>query len=81
VVEYKAVGDAEWEKATEIRIPTSTTYEVELNALKSDVQYVCRATFNQTTTEEKTFYFVGEQLENAGFEDWHIKGEGMKALY
>ena len=81
VVEYKAVGDAEWEKAAEIRIPTSTTYEVELNALKSDVQYVCRATFNQTTTEEKTFYFVGEQLENAGFEDWHIKGEGMKALY
>ena len=52
VVEYKAVGDAEWEKAAEIRIPTSTTY-----------------------------YFVGEQLENAGFEDWHIKGEGMKALY
>lgn len=81
VVEYKVVGDAEWEKASEIRIPTATTYEVELKALKSDVLYVCRATFNQTTTDEKTFHFIGEQLENSGFEEWHVKGEGMKALY
>lgn len=81
VVEYKAVEDAEWQQVSEIRVPTATTYEAELNTLNSNVQYVCRAKFNQTMTEEKTFYFVGEQLENAGFEEWHIKGEGTKALY
>ena len=81
VVEYKIAGGADWTAAAGVRTPTSTTYEVELNALKSDVQYVCRATFNQTTTEEQTFYFEGEQLENAGFEEWHVKGEGTKALY
>lgn len=80
-VEYKAASDADWTVASEVRFPTATTYEVELNGLKSDVQYLCRATFGQTVTEEQAFYFEGEQLENSSFDDWHVEGEGLRALY
>ena len=81
VVEYKAESDADWTTATNLSLPTASTYEVILTALKSDVKYLCRATFGATTTGEQTFYFLGEQLENSSLDEWHIQGEGMRALY
>lgn len=81
VVEYRADGEAVWTKVAAVRTPTSTTYEVQLTDLHSDVQYHLRATFSGTTLAEKTFYFEGEQLENSSFDAWHIEGTGTKALY
>ena len=81
VVEYKAEGEAVWTQATDLRFPTSTTYEAELTGLKSDVKYLYHVTFNGTATTDKEFYFIGEQLENSSLDEWHIKGEGLRALY
>lgn len=81
VVEYKAEDDATWTKATDLRFPTATTYEAELTGLKSDVKYVYHVVFGETVTEDQTFYFIGEQLENSSLDEWHIEGEGTRALY
>lgn len=83
VVEYKAVSDATWTTVAEsdIKLPTSTTYEVEFKGLHSDVQYTYRVSFGSKTIDGQPFYFIGEQLENSSFDDWHITGEELRPLY
>lgn len=83
VVEYKAVSDATWTTVAEsdIKLPTSTTYEVEFKELHSDVQYTYRVSFGSKTINGQPFYFIGEQLENSSFDDWHITGEELRPLY
>ncbi len=82
-VEYREENASAWTivPQNEVRFPTSTSYEVILSMLQSDVKYFCRATFNGKTLESESFYFVGEQLPNSSFDNWHIEGEGKKALY
>ena len=83
VVEYKALSDAVWTTipADDISYPTATTYEVEINNLHSDVQYIWRVTIGSKVIEGEPFYFIGEQLENSSFDNWHLEGTGKQALY
>ena len=83
VVEYRAENDADWTtvSASDVKYPTSTTYQVELKDLHSFIKYLYRVTFDGKTLEGEPFYFEGEQLENSNFDEWHIEGEGRNALY
>ena len=83
VVEYREESTSVWTTVAQgdVRYPSSTSYEVVLSVLRSDVKYLCRVTFGGKTIEGEPFYFQGEQLKNASFNDWHIEGEGTKALY
>lgn len=82
-LEYREDGSSVWTTVpqSEVRNTTSTSYEVVLNMLHSDVKYFCRASFGGNILESEPFYFIGEQLENNSFDNWHIEGEGKKALY
>ena len=82
-VEYKAATDAAWTAVdpSEVRYPTSTSYEVVLNKLHTDVQYVYRVTFNGKVIEGEAFYFQGEQLENSSFENWTVQDKNGNQLY
>ena len=82
-VAYKAQSDAEWSTVADARVksPTATSYEVELNDLHSDTPYLYRVVIGSKIIEGGPFYFQGEQLENSSFDNWHIEGEGKKALY
>lgn len=83
VVEYRAESESDWTTvpASDVKYPTSTTYQVEFKNLHSNIKYFYQVTFNGTTLEGEPFYFEGEQLENSSFDEWHIEGEGKKALY
>ena len=83
VVEYRAESDADWTTvpASDMKYPTSTTYQVELKDLHSFIRYLYRVTFDGNTLEGEPFYFEGEQLKNRSFDEWHIEGEGRSALY
>ena len=82
-VEYKATADAAWTAVapSDVRYPTSTSYEVVLDRLHTDVEYTYRVTFNGKTIEGSSFYFEGEQLPNSSFDDWQITGDEKKPLY
>lgn len=83
IVEYRAESDATWTTvpAAEVNYPSATTYEVVLKSLHTDVNYVCHVKFGSEQSTEMPFTFTGEQLENSSFSDWHIQGEGARALY
>ena len=83
IVEYKAASDATWTTVadSDVKYPTSTSFEVEFKGMHSDVQYTWRATIGSKTIEGEPFYFEGEQLENSSFDSWHLEGSGKKALY
>ena len=85
VVEYKEEGGS-WNTvpASALKLPTSTSYEVVLSTLKSDVKYIYKVSFGGIVTQEKEFYFVGEQLENASLDNWHfdpVGSDGKFKLY
>ena len=82
-VTYKAQSDDSWTSVTDeqVKTPTATSYEVELNNLHSDTPYLYRVEFPGFSLAGGPFYFQGEQLENSSFDHWHIEGEGKKALY
>lgn len=82
-VAYKAQSDANWitVAAGQVKTPTATSYQVELNDLHSDTPYLYRVTIGSKVIEGGPFYFQGEQLENSSFDRWHTEGEGKKALY
>ncbi len=83
IVEYREENASTWITVpkSEVKFPTSTSYEAILNTLQSDVKYFCRASFNGKTLESESFYFIGEQLPNSSFDNWHTEGTGKKALY
>ena len=82
-VEYRAEGEDTWTTVASemVKLPTSTSYEIDFDALHNDVQYYFRVTFGDKTLEGEPSYFVGEQLKNSSFEDWQITGDEKHPLY
>lgn len=84
IVEYKVKSDVNWIPiaASDVKYPTSTSYEVVLDKLHTDIQYIYRVIFDGKILEGVPFYFEGEQLENSGFDNWSsTMGNNGKLLY
>lgn len=76
-VRYKEATAADWISIPDllVQLPTSTTYQVELSALRSDVKYLYTVSFDDLTLEPQSFYFIGEQLQAADFDAWSRSGK------
>lgn len=76
-VRYKEATAADWISIPDllVQLPTSTTYQVELSALRSDVKYLYTVSFDDLTLEQQSFYFIGEQLQAADFDAWSHSGK------
>lgn len=76
-IKYKEAAASSWITVPDILVqfPSSTTYQAELDGLKSDVKYLYSVSFGSQSPMEGEFYFQGEQLPNADFEQWSKSGK------
>lgn len=83
VIEYRIVGDSEWNTVPDELITSNTSsYSADIKGLSPSTTYEYQVTAGTSTTEPQTFTTTAAlQLENASLDDWSISGTGNKALY
>ena len=83
VVEYRQKGEATWMILPPNKVSiTTTSYEAEISSLVPGTEYECQVTAEGASSGIHTFTTAPNlQLENSGFDDWHIVGSGNQALY
>lgn len=76
-VNYKEATASDWITVPDflVQLPTATTYQVELQSLKSEVKYLYSVSFGSDEAKSGEFYFVGEQLQAADFDAWSRSGK------
>ena len=85
IVEYRRVGDDEWTQVPQSQVVVSgSKYTAEVTGLTPGGTYEFHTRIGDEVTPTSTPSYTTsapEQLENGGFDDWHIEGSGTRALY
>lgn len=83
VVEYRKKGDSEWTVLPFSQMTVNTTsYEAVITSLLPGTEYECQARVGDASSGIRSFTTAPAlQMENSSFDEWHIEGTGIKALY
>lgn len=82
-VEFRRQGDTSWTQVANGLIAVDgSKYTAELTGLVAGGTYEYQVSANDKSTGPQTLTTVApQQLENGSFDQWHIEGSGLKALY
>lgn len=83
VVTYRRQGDSDWQTVAQGQVSVDgSKYSAEISGLMAGGTYEYQVRAGETETGVQTFVTVApQQLENSSFDEWHIEGEGTRALY
>lgn len=83
IIEYRRQGDTTWSHVSQSQVVVNGShYSAEVTGLMAGGTYEFRVTAGDSVTEVLTESTVApQQLENSSFDEWHIEGSGIKALY
>ena len=83
VVEYRTQGGEEWQTLSADKVKASnTSFAATLDGLTPGTAYECRVQAGGSASDVQSFTTApAQQLQYAGFDEWHTVGEGRQALY
>ena len=82
-VHYRQQGVTNWTTVPQGKITINgSKFEAELDFLKPGTTYEYMVWNGEVDSEIQSFTTVAtQQLENGSFDEWHVEGEGIRALY